>query len=109
MLEYIIRFIIGGAILVSATYFTKSKNLFLAGIITTLPLMTIVNMLIQTKYLTVKEFQASQKNGVIGGVGLALFVLGCIVLSNWMKPIYAMGISILIYFLYVFLCKYLIP
>lgn len=51
MLDYVVKFILGGTIVVIATYFSKTKNIFLSGIITTLPIVTLLNMMLQIKYM----------------------------------------------------------
>jgi uncharacterized membrane protein (GlpM family) len=104
--EYIWKFFIGGLILVLATYFSKSKNIFLAGIITTLPIMTLANLMLQIKYLDAGEFQQAQKSGIFGALGLALFIFGCYLFTTWVKPVYAILLSLAIYFLYFVFYKY---
>lgn len=105
MMDYIFKFIIGGMMLVLATYFSKSKNLFLAGVITTIPIMTLANMTLQVKFLNGPEFQQAQKNGIFGALGLVIFILSCYVLSSWFKPMYAIFLSIPIYFIYIWIYK----
>ncbi|MGD8191585.1 GlpM family protein [Brevibacillus ginsengisoli] len=107
MFEYVIKFVIGGTILVLASYFSKSKNLFLAGIITTLPIMTLVNMIFQMKYLNPNEFQQAQKSGIFGAIGLLLFMVCCYLLTSWFKPSYAVLISIGILCVYILIFKQL--
>lgn len=107
MFEYISKFIIGGCILALATYFSKSKNLFLSGVITTLPLMTLANMMVQMKLMNSTEFQFAQKSGIWGSIGLVLFVFCVFLLSNWMKPLYAILLSLLIYVTYFVVYKYI--
>lgn len=109
MFEYVSKFILGGCILALATYFSKSKNLFLSGIITLLPLMTLANMTLQMKYLSNDEFRFAQKNGIIGAIGLAVFVFCVFLLTNWMKPLYAILVSLVIYVLYFVIGKLLFP
>ncbi|WNC17378.1 DUF3147 family protein [Brevibacillus brevis] len=100
MLDYLIKFIMGGAIVVLATYFSKTKNIFLSGIITTLPIITLLNMMLQIKYMNAQEFHLAQKSGILGAIGLVLFIASCYVLTNWVKPSYAIGFGIVILFLY---------
>jgi uncharacterized membrane protein (GlpM family) len=107
LFEYVSKFIIGGCILVLATYFSKSKNLFLSGVITTLPLMTLANMSLQMKFMDSGEFHLAQKSGIFGALGLALFVFCVFLLTNWMKPLYAILLSLLIYALYFTIYKFL--
>lgn len=74
MIDYLIKFILGGSIVVLATYFSKTKNIFLSGIITTLPIITLLNMMLQIKYLNTQEFHLAQKSDILGVIGLVLFV-----------------------------------
>jgi uncharacterized membrane protein (GlpM family) len=105
MFEYVSKFILGGCILALATYFSKSKNLFISGVITVLPLMTLANMTLQMKFMNTKEFHTAQKNGIFGALGLALFVFCVFLLTNWMKPSYAVSLSVFIYAAYLFISK----
>lgn len=105
MLDYISKFVIGGLILVLATYFSKTKNIFFAGIVTTLPFMTLANLTLQMKYLSADEFQQAQKSGILGAIGLALFIICIYLFSAWMKPIYAIFLALAVYFLYFVIYK----
>lgn len=105
MFEYITKFILGGCILALATYFSKSKHLFLSGIITVLPLMTIANMSLQMKFMSIKEFHQAQKSGFFGGIGLVLFVLCVFTATIWMKPVAAISLSLGIYVVYMIVYK----
>jgi uncharacterized membrane protein (GlpM family) len=104
--EYISKFIIGGCILVLATYFSKSKNLFLSGVITTIPLMTLANMALQMKFLDSKEFHLAQKSGIFGAIGLVLFVSCVFLITNWTRPLYAVLLSLAIYVIYFLTYKF---
>jgi len=105
MLDYVIKFIVGGSIVVLATYLSKTKNIFLSGIITTLPIITLLNMTLQIKYMNDQEFHLAQKSGILGAVGLALFIASCYVLTVWVKPVFAILFAILILFLYFWMYK----
>lgn len=107
MLDYLAKFLLGGCILVLATYFSKSKNLFLSGIITTLPIMTLANMMLQMKTLDTQEFHLAQKSGIFGALGLVLFVFVIFLLTNWLKPLPAILIALVIEALYVGIYKWL--
>lgn len=107
IIEYVSKFIIGGCILAIATYFSRSKSLFLSGIITTLPLMTLANMTLQMKFMNPKEFHVSQKSGIFGSIGLLLFIFSVFFMTNWIKPVYAVLLSLLVYITYFVLYKYL--
>jgi uncharacterized membrane protein (GlpM family) len=105
LLDYIIKFIIGGTILVLASYFSQMKNFFWAGIITTLPLMTIANMIVQMSILNADEFHQTQKSGIVGGFGLGLFIFFCFICTYWLNPMNAMLLSIGLYFIYIWICQ----
>lgn len=105
MFEYISKFILGGCILVLATYFSKSRNLFLSGIITVLPLMTLANMTLQMKFMDLKSFHEAQKSGVYGGVGLALFVLCVFLMTYKLKPMSSILLSLIVYIVYILICR----
>jgi uncharacterized membrane protein (GlpM family) len=105
MIEYVSKFILGGCILALATYFSKSKNLFLSGVITVLQLMTLANMTLQMKFMDSKEFHSAQKSGIFGALGLALFVFCVFLLTNWIKPSYAVLLSVIIYATYLSIYK----
>jgi uncharacterized membrane protein (GlpM family) len=107
LFEYISKFILGGCILALATYFSKSKNLFFSGVITTLPLMTLANMSLQLKNMTPQEFHLAQKSGIFGGIGLTLFVFCSFLLTNLMKPLHSVLIALAIYVVYFAVYKWL--
>ncbi|MFP3388133.1 DUF3147 family protein [Brevibacillus sp. SIMBA_040] len=100
MLDYVVKFILGGTVVVIATYFSKTKNIFLSGIITTLPIVTLLNMMLQIKYMNSQEFHSAQKSGILGAIGLVLFISTCYVLTTWVKPIYAIAFALVTLFLY---------
>ncbi|MED1949967.1 MULTISPECIES: GlpM family protein [Brevibacillus] len=105
MIDYVIKFLIGGCVLVFASYLSKTKNIFLSGIITTLPILTLLNMMLQIQYLNTQEFHLAQKSGILGAIGLVLFVASCYVLTTWLKPAYAILFAICILFLYFWMYK----
>lgn len=105
MLDYVIKFILGGSLVVLATYLSKSKNIFLSGIITTLPIITLLNMTLQIKYMNDQEFHLAQKSGILGALGLVLFIASCYFLTAWVKPLYAILFAIVILFLYFWIYK----
>jgi uncharacterized membrane protein (GlpM family) len=73
---YILQFILGGTIMVCASLLSKSKYLFLSGIITLLPIMTLVNIYLQTKNMNVMDFRITQKNAVFGAFGAVILIGG---------------------------------
>ncbi|WP_416825803.1 GlpM family protein [Ectobacillus polymachus] len=104
--DYVIKFVLGGTILVLATYLSKSKHLFLSGIITLLPIMTLMNMRLQMKFMDIKEFRITQKFAIFGALGAVILVFSVYILSNWIKPTQAAIISLMVYIMYMFLCKH---
>lgn len=46
---YFLYFIVGGSIMVLALLLSQSKYLFLSGVITALPILTLINMGMQIK------------------------------------------------------------
>lgn len=107
MFDYLLKFLVGGTILALATYFGKSKDLFWAGIITTIPLMTIANMTLQMRLLDPSEFRAAQRSGIFGALGLFCFIGMVYLLTQWLKPPLALLLSVALYLGYLFLLKHL--
>lgn len=105
-LDYVLKFILGGTIIVLATYFSRSRHLFLSGIITLLPIMTLINMRLQIKNMTLKDFRLTQRNAIFGAIGAVILLLSVFILTNWIKPIHAVLISLAIYLIYMLMCKY---
>nr|WP_232321934.1 hypothetical protein [Bacillus velezensis] len=58
---FLIQFFIGGTVMVAAAYLSKSKYLFLSGVITLLPIMTLLNIHLQLKNMSPDDFRAAQK------------------------------------------------
>ncbi|MCO7124366.1 GlpM family protein [Sporolactobacillus shoreicorticis] len=106
MWGYVIKFIIGGTIFVLMSYFSKSKILFLSGVITFIPLMTLINMGMQIKYMNVEEFRTTEFNGLFGAFGAVVLIFSVFLLTNWMKPVNAVILSVGIYVIYMASCKY---
>jgi uncharacterized membrane protein (GlpM family) len=91
---------IGGAMLTLASYFAKTKNLVLAGIITTLPILTLTNMFFQTRILSQVEFHLATRNGIFGAFGLALFVTCVFINSSWLKPAHSILLAVVVELVY---------
>lgn len=106
--NYVIRFLIGGTIFVLMSYFSKSKILFLSGIITFIPIMTLINMGMQIKYMNVKEFRTTEFNGIFGALGAVVLISCVFLLTHWIKPVNAAFISVGVYLAYMVSCKYLL-
>ena len=88
---YILYFIVGGSIMVLALLLSQSKYLFLSGIITELPILTLINMGMQMKNMKEDTFHSVLQNTVFGAVGMLLFTVLAFLLTSWFKP----GISVI--------------
>ncbi|MEK4029410.1 GlpM family protein [Pseudobacillus sp. FSL P4-0506] len=95
-MSYVVQFAIGGSILVLASLLSKSKYLFLSGVITLLPIMTLINISLQMKNMNLTEFRMTQKNAIVGAFGAVILMSSIFLLSNWVKPLYAViGASVI--------------
>lgn len=103
---YILQFLLGGTIMVCASLLSKSKYLFLSGVITLLPIMTLVNIYLQMKNMNVTDFRITQKNAIFGSVGAVILIGVIFTLTNWFKPLYAVAFAFIIYIFYMVGCKY---
>lgn len=105
---YVIQFIIGGTVMMLAAMLSKSKYLFLSGVITLLPILTLMNLNLQVHNMTAETFHITQRNAIFGAVGMVILVGTIYVLTNWLKP----GQSVLwafgIYVLYMLGSRYLL-
>ncbi|MFX3619146.1 MAG: GlpM family protein [Sporolactobacillus sp.] len=106
--NYVIRFLIGGTIFVLMSYFSRSKILFLSGIITFIPIMTLINMGMQIKYMNVQEFRTTEFNGIFGALGAVVLIFCVFLLTHWIKPVNAAFISVGVYLAYMVSCRYLL-
>lgn len=98
---YFLYFIVGGSIMVLALLLSQSKYLFLSGVITALPILTLINMGMQMKNMKENTFHSVLQNTVFGAVGTLLFTVLTFILTNWYKP----SISVLSHSLYTrYLC-----
>lgn len=105
---YVLQFILGGSIMVCASLLSKSKYLFLSGIITLLPIMTLMNLYLQTNNMSIKDFRITQKNAIFGSIGVVVFIGFIFLLTNWLKPIHAVLCALIVYILYMVSCKFLL-
>ncbi|MGE5702383.1 MAG: GlpM family protein [Clostridia bacterium] len=104
---YILQFIIGGTILVCASLLSKSKYLFLSGIITLLPIMTLINVSLQSKNMSIGDFRITQRNAIIGAFGAVIFISSIYLLTKWVKPSDAVIGAVFIYIVYMVGSTYL--
>ena len=105
---YVFQFILGGTIMVCASLLSKSRYLFLSGIITLLPIMTLVNLHLQMKNMDLMDFRITQKNAVSGAFGAVILVGAIFLLTNWLKPLHAILCAVVIYIIYMIGCKFLL-
>lgn len=105
---YVIQFIVGGTVMMLAAMLSKSKYLFLSGIITLLPILTLMNLNLQVHNMAPEAFHITQRNGIVGALGMVVLV-GCIyVLTNWFKPGQSVLIALGVYVVFMVGSKYLI-
>ena len=105
-LLYLIYFIVGGTIMVLALLLSQSKYLFLSGIITALPILTLINMGMQMKHMKADTFHNVLQNTVFGAVGMLLFTVLAF-LTNWYKPSIAVLSAILVYAIFMLCGKFI--
>ncbi|MBE5103435.1 MULTISPECIES: GlpM family protein [Priestia] len=106
-MAYILQFFLGGTIMVCASLLSKSRYLFLSGIITLLPIMTLVNIQLQMRNMNIKDFRLTQKSAIFGSFGAVILISLIFILTNWLKPLYAVICAFIIYILYMVGCKFL--
>ncbi|OEC01190.1 membrane protein [Lysinibacillus sphaericus] len=104
---YLIYFIVGGTIMVLALLLSQSKYLFLSGIITALPILTLINMGMQMKHMKADTFHNVLQNTVFGAVGMLLFTVLAFLLTNWCKPGIAVLSALLVYAIFMLCGKFI--
>jgi uncharacterized membrane protein (GlpM family) len=102
---YVTQFIVGGLVMVLASYLSQSKYLFLSGIITLLPILTLLNMRQQIKNMTAETFHQVQANAIYGAVGMILFTVLVFFFSNHLKPAAAVLSAVSIYIVFMLFGK----
>jgi len=105
---YVIQFIIGGTVMMLAAMLSKSKYLFLSGVITLLPILTLINLNLQVHNMTTENFHITQRNGIAGAIGMVVLISGIYLLTNWVKPGQAVLIALGIYVVYMVGSRYLL-
>jgi len=106
--SYIVQFLIGGIVMVAASLLSKSKYLFLSGVITLLPIMTLINISLQMKNMNLADFRMTQKSAIFGAFGAVILIGGIFLLTQWVKPVYAVVGAFGIYILYMTGCLYFV-
>lgn len=97
---YVIQFILGGTVMLLASWLSKSNLHFLSGIITLLPILTLLNMRLQVKNMTEETFHIVQQNAIFGAVGMVLFTVLVFYFSGLWKPGYAILGALSIYIIF---------
>lgn len=97
---YVIQFILGGTVMLLASWLSKSNLHFLSGIITLLPILTLLNMRLQMKNMTDETFHIVQQNAIFGAVGMVLFTVFVFYFSGLWKPSYAILGALSIYIIF---------
>ena len=97
---YIIQFIIGGTVMLLASWLSRSNLHFLSGIITLLPILTLLNMRLQMKNMTDETFHLVQMNAIYGAIGMILFTGLVFYFSTNLKPGQAVLSALAIYIVF---------
>lgn len=105
---YVIQFIIGGSVMLLAALLSKSKYVFLSGVITLLPILTLLNLRLQVVNMSADTFHETQRNGIIGAIGMVILIVGIYILSGLYKPSTAVIIGLCIYVIYMFGTKLIV-
>lgn len=102
---YVIQFMVGGSVMLLATLLSQSKFLFLSGVITLLPILTLFNLRLQMKNMSSETFHETQRSGIIGAVGMVVMIGMIYLLSGHMKPASAILLGVGIYVIYMVISK----
>ena len=102
---YVTQFIVGGTVMLLATFLSRSNFHFLSGIITLLPILTLLNMRLQIKNMTSETFHLVQMNAIYGAIGMVLFTCLVFYFSSIWKPGQAVLTALTIYAAFMLLGK----
>jgi len=102
---YIVQFIIGGTIMLLAAMLSQSKYLFLSGIITLLPILTLMNLNLQVHNMTAENFHLTQRNGIIGAIGMIILMMIIYYCSGFMKPAQSVLVGVGVYVVFMVVSK----
>lgn len=105
---YVLQFIIGGSVMLLAAMLSKSKYLFLSGIITLLPILTLINLRFQLKNMSSEIFHETQRHAIIGAVGMVVLIVCIYILSGFMKPVVAVIVGVCLYVVYMICTKLIV-
>ena len=102
---YVIQFIIGGTVMLLASWLSRSNLHYLSGIITLLPILTLLNLRLQMKNMTSETFHLVQQNAIFGAVGMVLFTCLVFYFSSIWKPSHAVLCALAIYAVFMIVGK----
>ncbi|MBM7697707.1 GlpM family protein [Kurthia huakuii] len=105
MAAYIVQFIIGGTVMMLAAMLSQSKYLFLSGVITLLPILTLMNLNLQVHNMTAETFHMTQRNGIIGAIGMIVLMLMIYYCSGFMKPAQSVLVGVGVYVVFMVVSK----
>jgi len=97
---YVAQFVIGGTVMLLATWLSRSNLHFLSGVITLLPILTLLNMRLQMKSMTDETFHVVQLNAIYGALGMVLFTSFVFYFSTIWKPGQAVLVALTIYIVF---------
>lgn len=90
-----------------AAMLSQSKYLFLSGIITLLPILTLINLRFQLINMSSEDFHITQRHAIVGAVGMVVLIVCIYILSGFMKPVMAVILGVCLYVVYM-ICTRLI-
>lgn len=105
---YFLYFLVGGTIMVLALLLSQSNYLFLSGVITALPILTLINMGMQMKKMKASTFHTVLQNTVFGANGMLLFTVLVFLLTNWFKPGTSVMSALAVYAMFMLSGKYIL-
>ena len=80
----------------------------LSGIITALPILTLINMGMQMKNMKEDTFHTVLQNTVFGAVGMLLFTVLVFLLTSWFKPGISVMSALAVYAVFMLSGKYIL-
>ncbi len=88
-----------------AAMLSQSKYLFLSGVITLLPILTLMNLNLQVHNMTAETFHMTQRNGIIGAIGMIVLMLMIYYCSGFMKPAQSVLVGVGVYVVFMVVSK----
>ena len=102
---YVTQFIVGGSVMLLASWLSRSNLHFLSGIITLLPILTLVNMRLQMRNMNDETFHLVQMNAIYGAIGMVLFTGLVFYFSTFWKPGLSVVAALAIYAVFMIVGK----